>query len=482
MKRASVKANFIYNMTYQVLNILLPLITTPYISSILGAANIGIYSYTYSMVSTFVMIGSLGIGTYGQYEIARCDDDKKAISKGFWEIQAVKTISVSLIFAIYLALTFLYKEYSLYFLIQIPYFIAAILDISWLYQGLENFKLVAIRNIIIKLLSLVAIFTLVKKSEDLVIYILILCLSQVFGNLVMWMQLPKLVAFVKIEAKNIIHHIKPTFIYFIPTVAHQIYAVLSKTMLGAIGQSNEENGFYEQGYKIINMVVTVINAYTVVMRSRMTVYFKRGDTEKIQSSIEKSSHFIAMLVFPMTFGLMATAKNLVPWFFGAGFEKVTYILYVFAPVFIFMGYSRLLGSHILTPSGRQSKSNIAQCFAAAFNVVFNFILIPHLESIGAVISSVCAEIIIVGMYFWFVRKELSVITIIKTSWKKLVASVVMFFVVYPSHNILPATIVGSLCQISIGALVYLLVLLILQDSYLKSTVNSLINKFRRKVK
>ena len=482
MKRASVKANFIYNMTYQVLNILLPLVTTPYISTVLGAGNIGIYSYTYSMVSTLVMIGSLGIGTYGQYQIARCDDDKKEVSKKFWEIQIVKTISITLIFLLYLVLTLLYKEYSLYFIIQIPYFIAAVLEISWLYQGLENFKLVAIRNIFIKLFSLVAIFTLVKKSDDLVIYILILCLSHVFGNLVMWLQLPKLVTRTKIELKNLKSHVKPTFVYFVPTIAHQIYAVLDKTMLGAIGQSNEENGFYEQGHKIINIVITVISSYTVVMRSRMTVFFKRGDKEKIEASLIKSSHFIAMLVFPMSFGLLATAKNLVPWFFGDGFEKVTYILYVFAPIFIFMGYSRLLGSHILTPSGRQGKSNIAQCFAAGFNVVFNAVLIPFLDSIGAVISSVCAEIVIVSMYFWFVRKEFSIFTVLATGWKKLVSAIIMFIVVYPTSGILPATILGSLCQVVIGAVVYILMLLILQDSFLKDTINLLVKKFRRKLK
>lgn len=482
MKRASVKSNFIYNMTYQVLNIILPLITTPYISAILGAANIGIYSYTYSIVSTLVMVGSLGIGTYGQYEIARCDDDKKAISKSFWEIQFVKTLSISLIFVIYLSLALFYREYSLYFLIQIPYFIAAVLDISWLYQGLENFKTVAIRNIIIKLLSLVAIFTLVKKSEDLVIYISILCLSQVLGNLVMWMQLPKLVGFARVELKNLTKHIKPTFVYFVPTVAHQIYAVLSKTMLGIIGHSNEENGFYEQGYKIISMVIMVINAYTVVMRSRMTVYFKRNDNEKIKSSLVKSSHFMAMMVFPMTFGLAATANNLVPWFFGEGFEKVTYVLYMFSPTIIFMGYSRLLGSHILTPSGRQSKSNIAQCFAAGFNVLFNVILIPLFASVGAVIASVLSEVIIVGMYFWFVRNEYSIIEVIKTGWKKLFAAGIMFAVVYPTNDILPASILGSMCQIVLGGVVYFVALLILQDSFTKNLISSYINKFRRKVK
>lgn len=482
MKRASVKSNFIYNMTYQVLNILLPLITTPYISRVLQAENIGIYSYTYSIVSTLVLIGSLGVGTYGQYQIARCGDDKQKISQNFWEIQVVKTISICIVLLPYLLFALMYKEYTIYFLVQIPYFVSAILDISWLYQGLENFKTVAIRNIVIKIVSLVAIFVFVKTFDDLIAYILILCLSQFAGNLIMWVNVPQIIEKVRISASGLIKHIKPTFVYFIPTVAHQIYAVLDKTMLGAIGQSYEENGFYEQGHKVINIVITVISSYTVVMRSRMTVYYAEGNKDKIASAFEKSANFIALLVFPMTFGLLAVAKNMVPWFFGDGFEKVTTILQIFSPILIFMGYSRLIGSHILTPSGRQSKSNVAQCVAAGINAMFNAILIPQLNSIGAIISSIMAEIIIVVMYAWFVRDEFSVSVLVKTGWKKLVSAIVMFCAVYPTNAYLPSTIPGSICQIALGGLVYFAVLLILRDRFTIDTIMSYIKKLGRKNK
>lgn len=234
IKRASVRSNYFYNMTYQILNLILPLITTPYISRVLGASNIGIYSYTYSIVSTFVLIGSLGIGTYGQREIATVNDDKEDISKRFWEIQIVKTLAVLSALAVYLITIVPSGEYSLYFLIQIPYFIAAILDITWLYQGIENFKNVAIRNIVIRLLSIILLFALVNTDEDLIIYILILCISQILGNLTMWIKLPRLIKMTSINKLNLIKHIKPTFVYFIPTIAHQIYAVLDKTMLGLI--------------------------------------------------------------------------------------------------------------------------------------------------------------------------------------------------------------------------------------------------------
>ena len=323
IKRASVRSNYFYNMTYQILNLILPLITTPYISRVLGASNIGIYSYTYSIVSTFVLIGSLGIGTYGQREIATVNDDKEDISKRFWEIQIVKTLAVLSALAVYLITIVPSGEYSLYFLIQIPYFIAAILDITWLYQGIDNFKNVAIRNIVIRLLSIILLFALVNTDEDLIIYILIFCISQILGNLTMWIKLPRLIKMTSINKLNLIKHIKPTFVYFIPTIAHQIYAVLDKTMLGLILNDNAENGYYEQAQKVINMATVAITSYTVVMRSRMSALFAMGDDNRIRHTLEDSLGFITFISFPMTFGLAAVAGNLVPWFFGDEYDRVT---------------------------------------------------------------------------------------------------------------------------------------------------------------
>ena len=476
IKRASVRSNYFYNMTYQILNLILPLITTPYISRVLGASNIGIYSYTYSIVSTFVLIGSLGIGTYGQREIATVNDDKEDISKRFWEIQIVKTLAVLSALAVYIITIVPSGEYSLYFLIQIPYFIAAILDITWLYQGIENFKNVAIRNIVIRLLSIILLFALVNTDEDLIIYILILCISQILGNLTMWIKLPRLIRVTSISKLNLIKHIKPTFVYFIPTIAHQIYAVLDKTMLGLILNDNAENGYYEQAQKVINMATVVITSYTVVMRSRMSALFAMGDDNRIRHTLEDSLGFITFISFPMTFGLAAVAGNLVPWFFGDGYDRVTYILYVFCPYFVLLAFCHYIGTHVLTPSGRQNKSNIGQCVAAAVNAFLNYFWIQKWGAIGASRSSVLAELIILIFYLNYSKDYIRISDLLKASVKNISAGLVMFLIVYNVANHMPAMIFYTVLLIALGAFIYVAVLIILRDKYVLHVLSLMRNK------
>lgn len=482
MKRQSIKANFIYNMMFQVLNILLPLITTPYISRILGAANIGIYSYTYSMISTFVMVGSLGIGTYGQREISASGDSKTRISTTFWEIQIVKTISVSIVCLGYTFFAIAYKEYSIYLLAQLPYFLAAILDISWLYQGLENFKYVAVRNIIVKILSLILIFSFVKSAEDLLWYLAILWGAQLVGNVIMWRQIPEVVGKPHVQFKHLGKHIRPVFVYFIPTISYQIYAVLDKAMLGFIGNDISENGYYEQAHKLVNMVTVVITSYTVVMRSRMTVYFSQNNIEKIKEHLSSSLHFIGLLIFPMTFGLAALASNIVPWFFGDGYSKIIILLVIFSPFFIVHSFGSYIGTHILTPSGQQGKSNIGQCAAAGMNVILNSLLIPSLGSTGAAIASVFAECIIVVFYMYFSKQYLSIKWVAGTVWKYFICAFGMFCVLKIIVPILPSTIIGSCVGVILGMMVYFIELLFVRDRYFTQIVVNTINSVKKKYK
>lgn len=471
-------------MIYQVLNVILPLITTPYISRILGADGIGIYSYTYSIVSTFVMVGSLGIGTYGQKEIAAINDDRYKISRKFFEIQTVKTIAVTISALIFLGMLLFYKPYTLYFLVQIPYFVGAILDISWFYQGMENFKLVAIRNIIIKLASLFLIFALVKSKSHLVAYIIILSMAQVLGNLAMWVSLKKELVKVNKRQLYLKQHIKPTFVYFVPTVSYQIYAVLDKAMLGFIYDDTAENGFYEQAHKLINMVTMVISSYTIVMRSRMTVYFAKQEYSKIRMFLEKSMHFIGILVFPMSFGIAAIASNLVPWFFGDGYEKVTVLLYVFSPYFVFMGVCTCLGTHILTPSGQQGKSNVGQCISAVTNVCLNACLIPQLGAIGAAIASVISELIIVIAYMHYTSEYMTYKKLFGILYKYLIAATFMFIPAMSLSRALSPTLVNTVIIVVGGGSIYLLMLIILKDEYilnaLKNAKKNIVRKLHNK--
>lgn len=475
MKKESIKQNYVYNLTYQILNLLLPLATTPYISKVLGPGNIGIYSYTYSFVSTFVMVGSLGIATYGQREIAGINDNKVEYSKKFWEIQLVKMLSISASLIFYVLFALFYRDYRFYFLIQIPYFLAAIFDVSWLFQGIEKFKYVALRNICVKILSLALIFLLVKTSEDLPIYIMLICASQLAGNATMWMHLRKYVLKCHVSPGDLIKHIRPTFIYFVPTISYQVHSVLDKAMLGVLYHDNVENGYYEQAHKIINMAMMIISSYNIVMRSRMTSLYVQGKKKEFETNFNNSLHFISLLVFPMSFGMAGVAANFVPWFFGPEYEKVVTLLLIFCPMFIIQGLRTCIGYNIITPTGMQTKGNIVQVVSAITNVALNSLVIPQFGAIGATAASVIAEGMALVGYLYYMRDYVRVIDVVKAAYKYWGASIIMFLVIDLLSSKFEANILDTFCLIIIGGAIYFVALFIFRDKFFIKKVKQYAN-------
>ena len=282
MAKKSVKKNYIYNLIYQILVMIIPLITTPYLSRVLGAENIGIYSYTLSITTYFILFGSLGVAMYGQREIAYVQDNKDKRSKTFYEIFIMRIITLFISLIIFY-ITFCIKgEYNVYYKILILEIIANAIDISWYFQGLEEFKKTVIRNTIVKLISVVCIFVLVKNNNDLNKYFAIYVLSNVIGNLSLWLYIPKYTSKVKLNELKVIRHLKPTIILFIPQVATQIYTVLDKTMIGAIIADKSEVGYYEQAQKIIKLLMTIATSLGTVMMPRIAATYSKGNKEKVR--------------------------------------------------------------------------------------------------------------------------------------------------------------------------------------------------------
>ena len=306
---------------------------------------------------------------------------------------------------------------------------------------------------------------------------LIISLSQMLGNFSMWLYLKGNVCKVSLTLRGVFSHFKEVLIYFVPSVTYQMYAVLDKAMLGWLVGSDYENGYYEQAHKIINLVVNIISAYTIVMRSRMSALFAKNAREEIHQKILVSYDFIAFLVFPMTFGLLAIAGGMVPWFFGEGYDEVTPLLWIFSPIFIFMGYSGMIGTHILTPSGRQIISNYAQISAAAVNILLNVVLIPKLFASGAAIASVSSEIVVMLVYFIMVRKEVKFGEIYAAAWKKILAALGMFVILIKIQDIVSVSIWSSILEVSIGVAVYVLLLVILRDSFLCKNIKRMMGRF-----
>lgn len=351
--KKSVTKNYIYNLVYQILTILLPIVTTPYLSRVLGAENIGIYSYTYSITTYFIIIGSMGISLYGQREIAYLQNDKYKRSKTFWEIAILKFLTTSISLAVFFFAFIMGTQYNFYYALLSLNLLSTAIEIIWFFQGLEEFKKTVTRNILVKLFCFAAIFIFVKNSDDLWKYFLIYGLSEVLGNITLWVYLPKYICKVKLRNLNIIKHIKPTLALFIPQISSQIYAMLDKTMLGNASNSKIEVGYYEQAQKIINLCVAVVTSLGIVLIPRIANVFSTGNIKKLKEYISKSFKFTYFLALPMIFGIFIVADEFVPIFFGNGYERVSTILKVISPIILLTGMTNVIGKQFLLPTKKE---------------------------------------------------------------------------------------------------------------------------------
>lgn len=473
MKGKEITKNYIYNLLYQIVIVILPIITTPYLSRVLGAEKLGIYGYTVSIVTYFTLFASMGIARYGQREIAYVQNDREKRSKIFWELNIIRLITTVISTAIFYFTFCIKGEYNTYYKILILELIAVILDISWFFQGIEDFKKVVIRNIIIKIISVSLIFLLVKSQENLLIYFIIYVVSNFVGNGTLWININKYINKIKIDLRDLKLHIKPLISLFIPQIATSIYTVLDKTMLGMLAEDISEVGLYEQSQKIVKIALTFVTTMSIVMMPRISNTYAQGDNEKIKSYMNKSFRFNWFLGIPIMLGIIAIAEKMVPWFFGQGYEKVIILMKCTSPVIIFIAFSTTIGSQYLISIKKQNIHTMSVLSGAISNVILNFILIPKFSSIGAVIGTVFAELLIVLIEVIYIttKKHIKLSDIFNNICKYIISGIFMYIVLKIIANNMEISILNTIIQIIFGVFIYCLGLLILKDDFFMSIIN-----------
>ncbi|MBR0351142.1 MAG: polysaccharide biosynthesis C-terminal domain-containing protein [Clostridia bacterium] len=469
MKKNLIK-KYIYNMSYQVLALLIPLVTTPYLARVLGPSGVGISAYTITIVTYFILFGSLGMSIYGQREIAYVQDDKEKKTAKFVELFALKTffmIITIIIYFIFISNT----EYEVYYKVLIFELVANVFDISWFFQGIENFKVTVIKNLIIKLLSLLCIFIFVKTSNDLNIYLLIYGGSTLIGNLTLWLHLKNELCKISLKNVKVFKNLKYVILFLIPQIANKLYAIIDKTMLGMMIPNIAETGYYEQSDKIVKIWITVITALGTVIMPRIANYFAKKDKEKINSLMVKSVRYVCFCAFPLIFGLIAIAPNIIPIYLGSGYEKSIILIQVLAPIILIIGLNNIIGNQYLLPTGQQKKYTIAVIIGTIVNFALNFILIRVLSSYGAAIATIISEIVVLLVEICFVKKQFNFKIMIRNSLNYIISSAVMFIVIFFLKNISSNLIVNCIVQFLAGLVTYLLMLTILKDEFFKYIVD-----------
>jgi len=476
----SLKKNIAISTLYQILIIILPLITAPYIARVLGPDQSGVYDYTNSIMTYFAMFAALGTASYGVREIARVRDDAAMRSKLFWEIElmTVMTSTVCIIaWFIFIAIT---PQYKVIYLVLTMGLLSTMFDISWFFAGMEQFKYTVTKNAACKLIGVILMFLFVKKEEDLLLYIIIMISSTMIGNLSMWLYVPRFVEKVDFRTLTFRKHFHETLIYFVPTVATSIYTVLDRTLIGVITKNKAENGFYHYAMQIVNMMKALtFSSLNMVLGSRLSFLFAEKKYDEIKEKIADSTNYILFMGYGICFGVIGVAKRFVPVFLGPGYDRVATMLILMSPIVIIIGISNCLGSQYYTPAGYRKLSAKYIIIGAVVNLLLNLLLIPKYWGYGAITASLIAESVITILYMKNCNGYLRVETIIKDSWKKIIAGVVMLIVIRALDGIISSDILALLVEIAVGFTVYCAVIVLLRDSFMTDLLMGKVLKKKR---
>lgn len=452
-----VKKNLSYNLFYQLLTIITPLITTPYVSRSLKADAVGKYGIAYACAHYFVLFTLLGLNNYGNKIVAKCRENKPLLSKTFWSIYTMQMMVSLVVIVSYIVFVILFAKDKILSWIMMLYVVSAGMDINWCFYGLEKFKSVVIRNSVIKIVSTILILLFVNNPNDVDIYTGIMAGSFFLSQAVLWGMVRKYIDFTRVKFKDIVPHFKPNLVLFIPAVAVSVYKIMDKLMLGFLS-NDAEVGFYESSEKLTTIPLILITTVGTVMLPRMSNLVDRVNVDRIREIVSKSYVLSIFITCPMIAGMISITDILVPIYYGTGYEKCIYLFYIILPSTLFVGMANVIRTHLLIPCGRDGLYVKSIISGAIVNFVLNLLFIQYIQSIGAAIATLVTEIVVWAIQAYYVRNEIEFKGTIKTILGILFLSCIMGATVYFIPDIFGN---GFLClgtKIFVGFVLYILLL------------------------
>ena len=487
---AKLRSNMIYQTVYNILAVCIPLVTSPYLSRVLGAEGLGIYSYNHSIVSYFMLFALLGVTTYGMRAISQ-SRDKTERSKSFFSIYAFQVISslASLLAYLVFVSIFIKDEIAIVVsYIHALYLVGELININWLFFGLEKYKSIVIRNIIIKLLTVTSIFVFVRESRHVVAYVFILAFSNVLSNLAIWIKLPSAIERVKITWSDVKAHIKPNILLFIPALAASVYHIMDKTMLGMFSD-NASSGYYYNADKLLNIPLVVVTGCSSVFMTRTCALYRDDDMQNAKKTQNESVFFGMCVICAVAFGICTVASEFVPWFFGAGYDPCITLVKYFAMIVICKTLSTHTRSVFLIPEKNDRSYANAIVIGALINLVANYVLIATLRlgAYGATLATLIAEFTVVITQIMLMKNKSSRAFCIKgiaCSMIYVLAGAVMMLAVSIAPVNIASLTIRMLVKIAIGAIVYVLECVVIwrvKPSLMPDMIGETIQQFKNKI-
>ncbi|MCD8107329.1 MAG: flippase [Oscillospiraceae bacterium] len=483
---ASLRKNFLYQTGYQIIATALPLITSPYISRVLGAEQLGTYSYVSTIANYFSVVAAAGIVSYGTREVAKRKNEQKTASEFYSELRKLQLLLSGIVSIVYIAFVLLFvDEYKFVYFTQLLLIINSGFDISWLFNGEEEFKSVVIKNLVVKLISLVGIFTLVHSPSDMPIYALLIAGSVLFGNLTLFRSKRKYVVKADVSLKQSLTHLAPSMLLFVPSIGMTLYHQMDKTMLGLMSTYTQV-GYYYNADKIVNILIGVISGFGTVSLPRITTLLAEQKMDEYENLVEKSFHIIMFSCSAIAFGITAVSSEFTPWFFGEEYLPSVQLVSALSMVIFFKSWSTISRNDYLIPQNKNSVYISSVFLGVIVNVIVNYIMIKRYDAMGAVIGTLVAEAFVSIYQFIIMNREVHVFRMLARTAMYPAFGMVMLIVVRVIANILNYGYFADLIiEVTVGAIAYLTLCFaywkIRKDKFIFPIVNDYLRKiFRRK--
>lgn len=472
----SLAKNSIYNIIYTVANILFPFATSIYVSRILLPAGVGKVASAQNIASYFITIAALGLPSYGVREFAKIREKKDKRNKLFTELLLLNIISTTLavigFFLLVLANSGFNNEWSLYtacgLAIGFNY-----LNIDWMYQGLEEYGYITGRSLLIKGLSLLALFLFVKTKDDYVTYALISSLATGGNYIFNVIHARKFISIdlSRIELKN---HIKPVLLIACIIFLSSIYNKIDVTMLNILA-TDESVGYYTYAQKTVNMVLTMSNAVTAALLPRLSYYYD-NNRAGFYKLLDKGFQVLCIMTLPLSVGMALVAPQAVEFLYGEAFEPAVLTIRLMCPLILIKGFGDLFCYQLVYSTKSEKIILPASASASVINIITNAALIPTLLQNGAVIASVFSELVTNAVQFIYMKKKVKFTINMKALTKGLISTAVMTLSVYIIMQFKLPNIISLLSEILVGVIVYITVNLVMKNSLILETVQKVKRK------
>lgn len=403
---ASFKKNSVYVSANQVFNLLIPLIIAPYASRVLGPIGLGEVAYAQAIYIYFQLIAGLGSGTYGQRLIAQSSNNESR-SLAFLEIWFLKIILgiIGILTFMTLILSSNFNPAIKFLLfVQVIDLSVNLVDISWFYFGIQNFKKVILRQIFIKIFTIFAVFIFVNNESEGYKYLLCFSIPTFLGYLAMWKNIGSHVSFKNIFKIQPIKHLKGSIILFLPFAAIILFASVDRLLIGLISEDMAEVGIYEMSYKFIAIIIGVITALSTVLLSSIADAYSKGSIKLIKDIFNKAFELSIIISFWLFLCLYFIAPFLVPWFLGDQFLNSIQVSQALSVVAFFKTITILIGSGLLIAIGREIKYSISIWLGLFVNIILNFIFIKKYGALGAAYASAISEGFLAALLIYFSKE------------------------------------------------------------------------------